>query len=79
MTPPPHKRGDHAAIAAGLDGYHAANLLEALRLIPDTGDWHGSLRIACGIALREVGGHHTPNATAEAMRDHPHFGRLTRP
>ena len=57
--------GSHAAIAAGLDAYHARNLLEALKLAADTGDWHGSLRIACGIVLdREGDKYPAPNVPA---------------
>lgn len=58
--------GSHPALAAALDPYHAANLLEALKLVPDTGDWHGSLRIACQMVLDEQPA--KPNRTAEQMR-----------
>ena len=62
----PGKRGEWAWIAAGLDEYHAVNLREALKLIPDTGDWHGSLRAACDIVLDD---HPVakPNQTAAQM------------
>lgn len=60
--------GTHAALADALDGYHALNLLEALRLVPDTGDWHGSLRIACQMAVERKTAHLLgPNQTAEQM------------
>lgn len=65
----------HQAIADALDSYHAANLLEALRLVPDTGDWHGSLRIACAMTLSQ-GKAVPPNATAEQMREYPTFGQV---
>lgn len=63
----PGRPGEWAWIAAGLDPYHAVNLREALRIVPDTGDWHGSLRAACEIALE---GHPEakPNQTATQMR-----------
>lgn len=60
--------GTHAALAAGMDAYHAANLREALKLVPDTGDWHGSLRIVCDMVL-ERDGRLNPNQTAEQMAE----------
>lgn len=62
----PGKPGEHRYIAHGLDPYHAANLLEALKLVPDTGDWHGSLRAACQIALQDHPDE-KPNQSAEQM------------
>jgi hypothetical protein len=68
--PPALRPGTHEAIAAALDGYHAANLLEALKLAPDTGDWHGSLRFACQMALdREGDRAPKPNQSAEQMAE----------
>lgn len=63
--------GSLRALAAGLDSYHAINLLEALKLIPDTGDWHGSLRAACEMRLAHNCDTHVikPNQTAEQMAD----------
>lgn len=63
--------GTHEALAAGLNPYHAINLLEALKFVPDTGDWHGSLRIACEMALARAGAVDSisPNQTAEQMAD----------
>lgn len=37
--------------------YMAANLLDALEQVPDTGDWHGALRIWCEAHRGEA----TPN------------------
>lgn len=52
-----------------LNAYEAHNLLEALKLVPDTGDWHGQLRARCEAVIdkypQEYGG---PNQTAEQMR-----------
>jgi hypothetical protein len=50
--------------------YEAVNLLEALKLVPDTGDWHGQLRFRCQQVLRVYGDDERlrPNATAEEMR-----------
>lgn len=62
------RAGTHQAIAEGLDAYHAVNLREALKLVPDTGDWHGSLRAAIEIVLREHP-EASPNQTAEQMRE----------
>jgi hypothetical protein len=64
----PGKPGEWAWIAAGLDAYHAVNLREALEIVPDTGDWHGSLRAACEIALKDHPDAR-PNQTAEQMRE----------
>lgn len=52
-----------------MDGYEALNLLEALRLVPDTGDWHGQLRLRCANVLSKHGsmGFMRPNQTAEQM------------
>lgn len=61
------RAGTWPALAAALDPYHAANLLEALALVPDTGDWHGSLRIACQMVLADQP--QAPNATAQQMRE----------
>ena len=36
---------------APLTPYQAANLLEALKLVPDTGDWYGELRLKCEAIL----------------------------
>lgn len=65
----PGRPGEWTWIAAGLDSYHAVNLREALKLVPDTGDWHGSLRAACEIVLKDDPGAR-PNQTAEHMKEH---------
>lgn len=44
--------------------YVAANLREALELVPDTGDWHGALRQWCAENVGDL----KPNMTANEMR-----------
>lgn len=61
--------GSHAALAAGLDAYHVRNLLEALKCVRSSGDWHGSLQIACEIVLAAQGEEWSrPNQPAEDLR-----------
>jgi hypothetical protein len=48
-------------------GYVAANLLEALKLVKDTGDWHGQLKAWCEYHLEKQP--YSPNVTAEAQTD----------
>ena len=49
-----------------LGEYIAVNLREALKLVPDNGDWHALLRQACDAAIPE-GSTQGPNQTAEQM------------
>ena len=51
-----------------LSGYQAANLLAALPLVPDTGDWHGELRLKCEAILRDMDRPPAPNKTTDEMR-----------
>lgn len=44
---PKPKPGSHKALLDGLNADQAVNLLEALKLVPNTGHWYGALRIAC--------------------------------
>jgi hypothetical protein len=53
-----------------LDPYEAVNLLEALKLVPDTGDWHGQLRFRAQAVVDKYGTEYTrPNQTAEQMKE----------
>ena len=45
--------------------YIAANLFEALKIVPDTGDWHGQLRAWC----ERWKGETLPNKTADEMME----------
>jgi hypothetical protein len=68
----------------GIADYHIANLVEALKVAPDTGDWHGELRgllHECSRLLPEgspeyggTGQHRKPNVPADEQ-----LSRLTTP
>lgn len=62
-------RGSYWNPEVPLDAYEAVNLLEALKLVPQTGDWHGQLRFRCEAVLAKYGHKHVPNQTAEQMRE----------
>jgi hypothetical protein len=55
-----------------IDAYEAINLQEALKVIPDTGDWHGQIRYKLKQVLdnpqvaNRMG---APNCTAEQYRE----------
>jgi hypothetical protein len=65
-------RGGYHHPDVPLDAYEAINLLEALKLVKQTGDWHGQLRFRCEAVIKKYGGPTLrPNATAEQMRIDP--------
>lgn len=72
--PPQRARGNFWHPDVPMSPYEAANLLEALKLVPDTGDWHGQLRFRAQAVLRFYG-EHAPNQTAEQMREHTSRGQ----
>lgn len=63
-------RGQYWNPEVPLDAYEAVNLLEALKMIPSTGDWHGQLRFRCQAVLDKYGNEYTvPNQTVEQMSE----------
>ena len=62
-------RGSYWNPDVPLSAYEAVNLLEALKLVRDTGDWHGQLRARCEQVVKKYGRDIVgPNAPAEEMR-----------
>lgn len=67
--PPKRAQGNYWHPDIPLSPYEAVNLLEALKVVKDTGDWHGQLRFRCEQVLAVYGhGDDRPNAPAEDMR-----------
>jgi hypothetical protein len=66
--PPRRVQGSYWHPDIPLSPYEAVNLLEALKVVKDTGDWHGQLRSRCQEVLRVYGDDRPPNASAEDMR-----------
>lgn len=67
--PPERARGSCRNPDVPLNAYEAQNLLEALKLVPNTGDWHGQLRSRCEEVIKKYPQEcFGANATAEMMR-----------
>lgn len=64
----PHGGWWHPDVA--MDAYEAINLLEVLKVVPDTGDWHGQLRFRCEQVVKHYGSENLrANATASELRE----------
>lgn len=62
-------RGSYWNPEVPLDAYEAINLLEVLKVVPSTGDWHGQLKSRCEATVAEYGTEFLkPNRNAEQMR-----------